>query len=467
MADKEILLSIQHLEQFFKKGTRQIKAVNDLSIDVPQGELFVIVGEAGCGKTTLGKSITRRLNATGGSVYFHGLRICAGVRRYYEGIDLAKSRLKKDVAELNKRRNEDKKYKVLIDRKKKACKSELKRLTNEIIRAEYDHDHVAKEFVKLQQRAVDAKYSATVPQAAKRQLTLQLAEISSAKDAEKRKAMTEEQKEVIDVKYSVLLAKKEAELKAVAGKHSASDKEQAQLLKQYKRERQLAGRDKITNRIRMTSANAVAAQKQIGKGFELLIVDAPAAIDATVEQQTLSILHEMVRSEGLTVIYTTRNLPAVQNYANTVAIMRNGSLIELASANELFAKACHPYTKSLLTGASANETHDYTVDSPMMREVDDGHLVHCNQAEFEVYYDELHKPPVVEAAPEVVEEEPAPKKKAPAKKATTTKSTAAKKTAAKSTTAKAPTAAKSTAKKTTTTKKSTKKIADADDVEFF
>ena len=495
MADKEILLSIQHLEQFFKKGARQIKAVNDLTFDVPQGELLAVIGEAGCGKTTLGKSITRKLNATGGSVYFHGLRICAGVRRYYEGIDLCKAKCKADVAELKKRGN-DEKNKILINRKHKACKAECKRLTNEIIRAEYDHDHVDKELAKFEQRAVDAKYAETVPQAAKRQLTIQLAEINAAKDAERRKAMTEEQKEVIDVKYSVLLSQKEAELKSVSSKHSDGDEQQTTLLKQYKRERRLAAKDKLSNKIRLVQANALASKNAFGANTELLIVDAPANFDATVEQQALSSLAELV-SKGMTVLYLTRNLSAVKDKANTVAIMRKGSLVELAPTSELFEHPCHPYTKSLLSGEPIDETHDYTADPPMMREVADGHLVYCNQAEFEVYYDELHKPKVVEvepevaqevAAAEVAEEKPTPKKKTAAKK-TTAKSTATKKsstakksttdkksttkksTATKSTTTKKSTSTKksatSTTKKTTTTKKSTKKPIDADDVELF
>lgn len=434
MADKEILLSIQHLEQFFKKGTRQIKAVNDLSVDVPKGELFALVGDKGCGKTTLGKSITRKLNATGGSVYFCGLRICAGVRRYYEGIDLAKIKLKTDVAELKKRSSEEKaaatnpaetakansKYKVMLDRKRKACKAECQRLTNEIIRAEYDHDHVDKELAKREQRAVDAKYADSVAQAAKRQLSIQLAEISAAKDVEKRKAMTEEQKEVIDVKYSVLLSKKEAELKAVAAKRTTGDKEQAQLLKKYKRERQLAAKAKVNKKICMISAKAVAAKKAIGAQTELVIVDTPAKIDAAVEQQALSALVELV-GNGLTVIYLTRNLSAVENCADTVAIMSNGSVVELRRPKEVVP-----------------------------------------QPEEE----------------EVVEEQPAPKKKTAAKKSTTTKkSTSAKKSTSKTTAAKKSSATKttstkksttkSTTKKATASKKSTAKRANVDDVELF
>ena len=52
MADKKVLLSVQHLEQFFKMGRRELKAVNDVSFDIYKGEVFGLVGESGCGKTT-------------------------------------------------------------------------------------------------------------------------------------------------------------------------------------------------------------------------------------------------------------------------------------------------------------------------------------------------------------------------------------------------------------------------------
>ena len=82
MSEREVLLSVQHLEQYFKMGNKQLKAVNDVSFDVYKGEVLGLVGESGCGKTTTGRSIIRLYNITGGSVYFKGQRICAGVRRY-------------------------------------------------------------------------------------------------------------------------------------------------------------------------------------------------------------------------------------------------------------------------------------------------------------------------------------------------------------------------------------------------
>ena len=51
--NEEVLLKVDHLCQYFKS----VKAVDDVSFDVKRGEVFGLVGESGCGKTTTGRSI--------------------------------------------------------------------------------------------------------------------------------------------------------------------------------------------------------------------------------------------------------------------------------------------------------------------------------------------------------------------------------------------------------------------------
>ena len=59
----------------FGVSTNVIKAVNDISFDVYPGETLGLVGESGCGKTTLGRSILRLIEPTGGSIDFEGTDI--------------------------------------------------------------------------------------------------------------------------------------------------------------------------------------------------------------------------------------------------------------------------------------------------------------------------------------------------------------------------------------------------------
>jgi len=79
---KPPLLQIQNLKQYFPiskgmfgKTTDFVKAVDDVSFDVYPGETVGLVGESGCGKTTLGRSILRLVEPTDGSIIFEGRNI--------------------------------------------------------------------------------------------------------------------------------------------------------------------------------------------------------------------------------------------------------------------------------------------------------------------------------------------------------------------------------------------------------
>ena len=98
--NQESLLRVEHLCQYFKKGKFSTKAVDDVSFDIKKGEVFGLVGESGCGKTTTGRSIIKIYNCTSGSVYFKGQRICAGTGSYRDAITRAKKEYKEQVKEL-------------------------------------------------------------------------------------------------------------------------------------------------------------------------------------------------------------------------------------------------------------------------------------------------------------------------------------------------------------------------------
>lgn len=68
---EKILLKVENLKQYFKLDKRtQVKAVDDISFEIYEGETFGLVGESGSGKTTTGRSIIRLYNVTGGTVTF-------------------------------------------------------------------------------------------------------------------------------------------------------------------------------------------------------------------------------------------------------------------------------------------------------------------------------------------------------------------------------------------------------------
>ena len=79
---QEPLLKVSHLQTWYplKQGVfgrvyDHVKAVDDVSVEVFEGETLGLVGESGCGKTTLGRSILRLQEPTGGKVWFDGVDI--------------------------------------------------------------------------------------------------------------------------------------------------------------------------------------------------------------------------------------------------------------------------------------------------------------------------------------------------------------------------------------------------------
>ena len=72
----EYLVEVEHLKQYFqvRSGFKNmtLKAVDDVSFCIKPGETLGLVGESGCGKTTVGRSLLHLYNPTGGTVRFEG-----------------------------------------------------------------------------------------------------------------------------------------------------------------------------------------------------------------------------------------------------------------------------------------------------------------------------------------------------------------------------------------------------------
>lgn len=66
------ILDVQHLKKYFRMGKKQLKAVDDVSFSVSEGEILGIVGESGCGKTTCGRTAIGLYSKTGGQSLYKG-----------------------------------------------------------------------------------------------------------------------------------------------------------------------------------------------------------------------------------------------------------------------------------------------------------------------------------------------------------------------------------------------------------
>jgi len=81
----------------------------------------------------------------------------------------------------------------------------------------------------------------------------------------------------------------------------------------------------------------------------LIIADEPTtALDVTVQAQILDLLKELTRETGSSLILITHDLGVVARYADRVAVMYGGRIVEVAPARELYARPQHPYTSGLM-----------------------------------------------------------------------------------------------------------------------
>ncbi|MEO8145244.1 MAG: oligopeptide/dipeptide ABC transporter ATP-binding protein [Betaproteobacteria bacterium] len=82
---------------------------------------------------------------------------------------------------------------------------------------------------------------------------------------------------------------------------------------------------------------------------EFLVCDEPtSALDVSVQAQILNLMTELQTRLGLTYLFISHNLAVVSHVADRIGVMYLGRLVEIADAEELFARPRHPYTRMLL-----------------------------------------------------------------------------------------------------------------------
>ena len=390
---QEVLLRVDHLSQHFKS----LRAVDDVSFDIKKGEVFGLVGESGCGKTTTGRSIIRIYDITGGSVYFKGQRVCAGTLQYEEAVRQARAELRgcKDPARVEE-------LKGVIAANRQAIKD-----------ARHDHRHSDEDYARKLVAELKAKYEADCKAAAGDEA--KLAELKrrfkyDVRVARNTKLITKIQMifqdPVASLNPRMTVQEIIAEGLVING---ITDKEYIQekvyeILELVGLTREHAGRYPHEfsggQKQRIGIARAVIMQP------DMIIADEPvSALDVSIQAQVINLLNELRERLGLTILFIAHDLSVVKYFSDRIGVMYYGKMVELASSDELFAHPLHPYTQSLLSSIPLPDprsererqrityepltAHDYSVDKPTMREVCPGHFVMCNDAEFARYQQQL------------------------------------------------------------------------------
>ncbi len=90
-------------------------------------------------------------------------------------------------------------------------------------------------------------------------------------------------------------------------------------------------------------------------GPKLIIADEPTtALDMSAQGAVLHLLVARARDEGAGVLLISHNLPLVRHYADRVAVMRRGAIVEEGTAAEVLAAPVHAYTSALIAALPAN-----------------------------------------------------------------------------------------------------------------
>jgi len=408
----EKLLELKHVKQYFRfknSDVKYLKAVHDVSFDVYKGEVFGLVGESGCGKTTTGRDILRLYPITSGDIYLEGVRISAGTRWNEKEIKFTNLRANEKIKELEiKKKFFDKEspdYKS-IDKQIEKIKEDALKVKNEqmekIRAAHHDNKHVnenlaAKEIEKVNKKYLDhnsEEYKVALAEAKRTTLSNKVQMIFQDPIASLNPRMTVrniiaegliingvKDKEYIDQEVNRVL-----KLVGLVPEHAT----------RYPHE--FSG----GQRQRIGIARAIIMKP------ELIVADEPvSALDVSVQAQVINLLNELRNNLGLTIIFIAHNLSVVKYFCDRIAVMYYGNLVELASSDELFAHPLHPYTKSLLSAVpfpdpivEKNRTriiynpmtdHDYSKQEPTYREIVPGHFVRCNDEEEKRYLEELGK----------------------------------------------------------------------------
>jgi oligopeptide/dipeptide ABC transporter ATP-binding protein len=259
MADREVVLRVDQLVKEFtvtagaiaQRVVGTIKAVSTVTFSVHRGETFGLVGESGCGKTTIGRLVVALERPTAGSIKFEG----------------------EEISTLRGRR--------------------------------------------LRQR--------------RRDLQLMFQDPYSSLDPRMRVRTTLREPLVIQ--------------------GSGSAREQDQRISDVLNEVGLSAKagDLYPHEFSGGQRQRIGLARALVLRPKLIVADEPvSALDVSVQAQILNLMRALQERHDLTYIVISHDLAVVKYLADTIGVMYLGKLVEMAPAEELYARAAHPYTRALI-----------------------------------------------------------------------------------------------------------------------
>lgn len=430
--NQEVLLKVEHLGQYFKIGKSILKAVDDINFEVKKGEVFGLVGESGCGKTTTGRAIIKLYDISKGNIYFKGQRICAGTQDSRERVKTAHKNTRTAIRDYKKnmRKSSDKElYKSLIKKEKSNLEQIIQEETMKVREAKDDHKYCNKKYANRAKEDIQTEYIALINQIEEKiksisdknspKLKKLYQELEAAKDsyAKKLKAVKTES---IMIKMQMIFQDPIASLdpRMTVGEIIA----EGLIIKGVKDKKYIEEKvyevlglvglvkehaDRYPHEFSGGQRQRIGIARAIIMEPDLIIADEPiSALDVSIQAQIINLLNDLREKIGLTILFVAHDLSVVKYFSNRIGVMYFGKIVEMASSDELFKHPLHPYTKSLLSAIPVPDPHyekkrmrviynpqidhDYSIDKPIMREVSPEHFVYCNRKELDEYEKELN-----------------------------------------------------------------------------
>ncbi len=255
---KPPLLDVQHLSVSYRSPAGPVRVVRDLSFRMKCGEILALVGETGCGKSTLALALLGLVESDG------GLESC---RILFEGRDLATLDLRS--------------WREIRGRKIGMIFQDARSALNPVLTV---GDHMTE--------------------------TLRAHESISVRGARQRAEQVLSDVGIPDAAFCM-------------------------------RRHPLELSGGICQRVAIALA---LCHRPL-----LLVADEPtSALDSTLQAQVLDLLCRLTRREGLALLLISHDLALVASYADRVAVMYHGSLVETGGAGDVFDLPAHPYTRGLL-----------------------------------------------------------------------------------------------------------------------